>query len=100
MSVIIVAVKYTVKQGMRDEVLKLAAINVRETRKEKGNIEYTVYPSAENDQDVFVFETWETNENLKAHSQAPHYLEFCEKRKPMLVEGTFKIKKYTAQYLE
>ena len=97
MSIIICAVKHTVKPGMRDEVMKLAAINVRETRKEKGNIEYSSYPSVENDQDMFVFETWETLEDLKAHSQAPHYLTFSEKRKPMLVEGSFKVKRYTAE---
>ena len=97
MSVIVVAVKYTVKPGTRDEVLKLAAINVRETRKEKGCIEYTAYPSAENDQDIFVYETWETLEDIKVHSQSPHFLEFSEKRKPMLVEGSYIIKKYTAE---
>ena len=99
MSVIVVAVKYTVKPGTRDEVLKLAAINIRETRKEKGCIEYTAYPSTENDQDMFVFEVWETPEALKAHTQAPHYLEFSEKRKPILVEGSFKVTKYTAELI-
>ena len=97
MSVLIVAVNYSVKPGTRDEVLKLASISVRETRKEKGCIAYSVYPSAENDQDVFVFETWESDEHLKAHSQMPHYHEFTEKRKPMLVEGSFKLKIYTAE---
>ena len=97
MSVIICAVKYTVKPGMRDEVMKIATINMRETRKEKGNIVYSTYPSMENDQDMFVFETWETYEDLKAHSHAPHYLEFSEKRKPMLVEGSYDIKIYTAE---
>ena len=97
MSVIVVAVKYSVKPGMRDEVMKLAAINVRETRKEKGNIAYSVYPSVENDQEIFVFETWETYEDIKAHSQAPHFLEFSEKRKSMVVEGSYDLKMYTAE---
>ena len=99
MSAIIVAVKYSVKPGTRDEVLKFAAVNERETRKEKGCVTYSVYPSLENDQEIFVFETWETQEDLTAHTKTPHFLEFSEKRKPLLVEGSYDVKKYKAELI-
>lgn len=97
MSKIVVAVRYTVKPGMRDELIKIAQINVDETRKEKGNICYTHYPSMENDQDMFVYEEWERYGDLIAHSHAEHYLEFSKKRKPMLVEGSYHYTVYTAE---
>jgi len=64
---IVVAVKYMVNEGFRNEVLEMAKEAVSETRKEKGNIEYTVYPSLENEQEIFVFEVWESMEHLQAH---------------------------------
>jgi quinol monooxygenase YgiN len=96
MSVIIGAVKYSVKPGLRDEVMKLAKVAAEYSRKEKGSIAYAHYPSMENDQDMFVFETWESMDDVEAHLHAPHYLEFSEKRKPMLVEGSYELKMYEA----
>jgi len=93
----VVAVTYTVKPGMRDELMKIAQINMDKTRAEKGNIRYTHYPSMENDQDMFVYEEWERYGDLIAHSHAEHYLEFSAKRKPMLVEGSYEYTVYTAE---
>lgn len=93
----VVAVRYTVKPGMRDELMKIARVNVEHTRKEKGNICYTHYPSPDNDDEVFVYEEWERYGDLIAHSHAQHYLDFSEQRKPMLVEGSYYYTVYTAE---
>jgi quinol monooxygenase YgiN len=94
---IIVAVKYMVNKGIRNEVLEMAKEAVVETRKEQGNIEYTVYPSLENDQEIFVFEVWDSMEHLQAHIKTPHMVKFAEKRKPLVVEGSYKLSLYKGE---
>jgi len=47
------------KPGTRDQFLEIVKPNVEGSRKEKGNISYTPYPSPDNDVDMFVFEKWE-----------------------------------------
>ena len=79
-----IGVHYRLKPGMRDELLKFVDDNVQNTRLEEGNIFYAHYPSIENDQDMFVFEIWESVDHVNAHNKAPHYLEFARKRLPML----------------
>ncbi len=79
-----IGVHYRLKPGTREELLKFVDDNVRNTRKEEGNIFYTHYPSLENNVDMFVFEIWETVDHVNAHNKSPHYLEFSMKRKPML----------------
>ncbi|HAE43112.1 MAG TPA: antibiotic biosynthesis monooxygenase [Clostridiales bacterium] len=94
---IVVAVKYMVNEGFRNEVLEMAKEAVSETRKEKGNIEYTVYPSLENEQEIFVFEVWESMEHLQAHIKSPHMVKFAEARKPFVVEGSYKLSLYKSE---
>lgn len=97
---IVNSVWYKVKPGTRDELLEMAKTAVEETRKEKGNIKYVQFPSPENDTDMFVYEEWETIEDLMAHSQAPHHLAFAEKRKPLLIEGSYTFTIYEAKVLK
>lgn len=85
---IIVSVKYTLKPGKRDELLSFVMDNVQNTRVERGNLAYSHYPSLENDQDMFVFEMWESIEYLNDHINMPHYIEFSERRKPLLQSYT------------
>lgn len=87
---VVIRVKYTMKPGMREELLKFVQENVDKTRQEEGNIEYAHYPSMENDQDMFVFEMWEKIEHVDAHIKAPHYLEFARRRKPMMESYSYK----------
>jgi len=42
------------KPGTRDQFLEIVKPNVEGSRKEKGNISYTPYPSPDNDVDMFV----------------------------------------------
>ncbi len=97
---IIVSVWYSVKPGMRAEVMKIAKPSMEETRKEKGNIQYAQYPSMENEQDMFVFEVWESKAAIEAHIRTPHYLNFAKARKPMLVEGSYRYTMYEGEPME
>jgi quinol monooxygenase YgiN len=81
---IVVSVKYALKPGKRNELLSFVMDNVTNTRAEKGNIAYSHYPSLENDQEMFVFEHWETLKDLENHIEMPHYVAFDNKRKPLL----------------
>ncbi|MGL5434929.1 MAG: putative quinol monooxygenase [Lachnospiraceae bacterium] len=87
---VVIRVKYRMKPGKREELLKFVQENVDQTRMETGNIEYTHFPSMENDQDMFVFEMWEKIEDVNAHINAPHYLEFARKRKPLMESYDYK----------
>ncbi|WP_297210381.1 putative quinol monooxygenase [uncultured Flavonifractor sp.] len=84
LEMVTIAVQYRLKPGEREKLLQFVMDNVINTRKEKGNLYYVHYPSIENDQDMFVFECWETEEDVNRHNSAPHFLEFAMKRKPML----------------
>ncbi len=97
---IIVSVWYTVKPGMREDVMEIAKPSIEATRKEKGNIQYAHYPSIENDQDMFVFEVWESKADIEAHIRTPHYLKFGKARKPMLVEGSYRYTLYEGEPTE
>lgn len=81
---IIVSVKYKLKPGKRDELLSFVMENVVNTRKEPGNLAYSHYPSIENDQEMFVFEMWESLKNLDDHINMKHYIEFSDRRAPLL----------------
>lgn len=81
---IIVAVKYRLQPGKREELLTFVADNVINTRREPGNLEYTHYPSIEDEQEMFVFEKWEDLKNLDDHIRMPHYVAFAGRRMPLL----------------
>ena len=81
---IIISVKYTLMPGKRDELLSFVSDNVLHTRKEAGNLAYSHYPSLESEDDMFVFEMWENIESVNRHINAPHYVEFSKKRRPIL----------------
>lgn len=93
---IICEVYYSCKVGMRSELLDAIRDNMYATRKEEGNISYTHYLSLENDTDLFVFEVWNTLEDVERHINAKHYLEFSRIRKPLLREGSYKFRVYDA----
>ena len=81
---IVVSVKYVLRPGKRDELLSFVMDNVENTRKEKGNLAYSHYPSLENADEMFVFEMWETLKDLENHINMPHYVAFDDRRRPLL----------------
>lgn len=81
---IVIAVKYRLKPGKRDELLSFVMDNVKNTRMEPGNLAYSHFPSLEDENEMFVFEMWEELKNVDDHLNQPHYLEFAQKRLPIL----------------
>ena len=81
---IIVAVKYRLKPGKREELLSFVMENVEQTRQEPGNLAYEHYPSLEHEQEMFVFEMWESLAHIDVHIRMPHYITFSDRRKPLL----------------
>ena len=81
---VVVSVKYRLKPGKRDELLSFVMENVIKTRQELGNLAYAHYPSLESDQEMFVFEMWDSIESLNDHINAPHYIAFSSRRMPLL----------------
>lgn len=66
-----VVVKIQVKDGKKIDFLNIAQNLVIESRKEKGCIEYNLIDSGIENQLYFI-EKWESIEDLKNHSVAPH----------------------------
>jgi len=81
---VVIAVRYRLKPGKREELLSFVMDNVINTRKEPGNIAYSHYASLEDEQEMFVFEMWERLEDVDKHIETSHYIEFSKKRQPML----------------
>lgn len=88
---------YRVKPGMRDKLMEVCKPNVDGTRKEKGCISYTHYPSPEDEQGMFVFEKWESLELFNEHAKQEHHKNFCVARRPLLEPGSYHITIYNAE---
>jgi quinol monooxygenase YgiN len=82
-----------VKEGKRDEFLKIFKANVPKVLAESGCIAYSptldfntglpVQPPVRKNV-VTIIEAWESLDHLKAHLKAPHMLEYKEKTKDMV----------------
>lgn len=94
---LIVEVHYTCKPGRRAEVLELAKPNVVGTRQEKGNLAYTHFASPDDENEVFVFEKWESVEAFQKHPTMEHHRVFSAARKPLLEPGKFFITIYNSE---
>ncbi len=81
----------TTKPGAADALRGAAAACRAETLKEKGCLAYDLHQSfADPDRLVFV-ETWETRDDLTAHSKQPHLVAWREASAPHLVSRTIEI---------
>lgn len=72
---IIVAVRYTVKDGKRGEFygeLTRRGV-VAASRAEEGNEKYDYYYPLDSENDLCLMEIWESREAQKAHGETPHF---------------------------
>ncbi len=77
--------KFEVKpEADRDMVLALAKDLVRYSRHDAGCIDYDLWVSSSNPAQMMFVETWDTPENLKAHSESSHF----ERLVPMINDMT------------
>ena len=81
---ILVSAKFKAKPGMREKVVEISRHAVECTRKEKGNISYTLYKSSDDEETLMYFEEWTDIESLRAHLKTQHILDAREARKEML----------------
>ncbi|MEZ4605712.1 MAG: putative quinol monooxygenase [Deinococcales bacterium] len=68
---LIVAGSFFVKEGMRDDFLDLAERYSQAVRLKKGCLHYQLYPDLNEADQVFIFERWESAEDLRAHLKNP-----------------------------
>lgn len=61
---------------------------VEETRKEKGCINYDLHESVEDARRFVMYENWESDADLDAHSKSPHLREFGRTMGPFLERST------------
>ena len=71
----------------RDIVLALGKDLVRHSRRDAGNVDYDLMVSSTNPNEMMFVETWDTAENLKAHSEASHFERLVPMLKDMTVDG-------------
>lgn len=88
------------KEGYREEFIRIAKANLPNVLAEEGCISYVLngdFPSGlaaqgEVDNNTLTFvECWESIDHLKAHLQAPHMKDFMEKVKDLRVSSSLKI---------
>jgi quinol monooxygenase YgiN len=68
-----VVAKNIVKNNRTEEFKSLAKEMIKETLKEKGCIEYSIYEDSEKNNILTFIEKWENMEVLKAHFETPHF---------------------------
>lgn len=77
---LVINVSYYVKKGQRDKFLsEIRAHGIDAASKaEKGCLAYDYYFSPDNEDILFLNEIWESEEDLKAHAEAPHFAKVQE----------------------
>ena len=73
---IIVAAHVQVQPGKQKDFVQQAQPCIAETRKEQGNISYTLLANTEDDCKFTFFEEWETQASLDAHMKTAHFEQF------------------------
>lgn len=92
---IIVSAKFTAKPGMKEKIAEVSREAVELTRKEKGNISYTLLSSTEDDTFMY-YEEWEDLDSLKAHLKTEHIAAAREARRDMIT-GPVSVRVFEAQ---
>ncbi|MDR2873435.1 MAG: antibiotic biosynthesis monooxygenase [Methanobrevibacter sp.] len=90
---IILLVGMIVKENKRDDFLKVTESLIKNTRLEKGNIDYNLYLDTESDNKYLMVENWKNDECLCEHNQSTHFKNFVNESTNLLSEE-IEIKKY------
>lgn len=81
---IVLTAHVTIKQGEQAEFVQNAQDCIRETRKEKGNISYTLLADTENSCKFMFFEEWESQTALDLHAETVHFKRFGAATKDLM----------------
>ena len=90
---IVVAARFRVKPERRSLFLELAEAALEPTRREPGNISYSLYEETTVPHSFILFEEWESREDLDLHLKLPHTKRLLD-RFPELVDGEANIRIY------
>jgi quinol monooxygenase YgiN len=74
------------KSEFRGEVRRLLLELAKQTRKEAGNIHYTVHEVADHQNEFLIYEVWKNQEALAFHMQQPYLIKFLEEECKLLRE--------------
>lgn len=68
-----IIVKWKIRDSETNRILKLLPELAEQSRKEAGNVFYTVYQSATNPGELFLHECYADADAAEAHKQSAHY---------------------------
>tara|TARA_Y100000590_G_scaffold465445_1_gene637791 strand:- start:4173 stop:4496 length:324 start_codon:yes stop_codon:yes gene_type:complete len=93
MSKVTVVALVTPNSGQTDMFIEQANWVIPQVHEEDGCLHYSLHRSIDGDDSLVYIESWESEDHLKAHGQAPHMMEFREKVKN-LVSGPTQVLRY------
>jgi len=93
---IVIAAKFKLRPGKKDDFMNLAQSVIGPSRKEKGCVSYNLYSPVENPEAFMFFEEWADQDAFDAHLREPHFIEFADESKDML-EGDMDVNIYEAE---
>lgn len=73
---IIVLAKATAKENMVKDIINKSDSLIKNTRLEKGCIEYNLLDPIDSDNTLLFVEKWESKEDLESHLQQTHFIKF------------------------
>ncbi|MCF2875232.1 MULTISPECIES: putative quinol monooxygenase [unclassified Tenacibaculum] len=85
---IALTVKSRPKKENKEDFINAFYEIVDEVNKEDGCLEYELYLSTRNQEEVFLFERWESKEKQEKHMQTNHMIAFFEKIQPWFDQET------------
>ncbi len=95
---LVVIANVVVKNGKSTDFIVAAQDCIANTRKEKGNLSYTLFANTEDERKLSFVEEWESQAALDEHVKTSHFIALIEKTKDMLAEP-MKVDVYKAEKL-
>jgi (4S)-4-hydroxy-5-phosphonooxypentane-2,3-dione isomerase len=71
-----IAVTYTIREGEEEKVREYLKMMTEHTRQEPGNVMYIAHQSNNNPRQFFLYEQYHSEDDLKAHREAPYFAEY------------------------
>lgn len=96
---IVVIAKLVAQPGARQELVSLAKDVIATTRNEQGCVSYTLLQDPYDDSKLCFVEEWQTLDDLRAHSRAPHLITWGKQSGPLVVSRDLKVYDSTATSL-
>ena len=84
---VLIIAKNTVKPEKIEDFLEITKPLIEGSNAEAGCIEYNLYRDRENSNIMTFVEKWKDTDAIKAHQNAPHYVEIVPELQPLL-EGS------------